>query len=119
MDKEQRMVLDLAVSYFKDVAKAKHTKSKMPSPPDVMVHGAAGTGKSNVIEQICHFGQYILSQPGDNLDHPYIIKTAFMGTAAANIGGQTLTSAFTSPSRTVTRPSLTKNGTSRGSSSKT
>ena len=97
MDNEQRMVLDLAVSYFKDVAKARRTGAKMPRPLDVMVHGAAGTGKSNVIDQICHFGQYILSQPGDNLDHPYIIKAAFMGTAAANIGGQTLTSAFNLP----------------------
>ena len=97
MDNEQRMVLDRAISYFKDVAKARRTGAKMPSPPDVMVHGAAGTGKSNIIDQICNFGQYILSQPGDNLDHPYIIKTAFMGTAAANIGGQTLTSAFNLP----------------------
>ena len=97
MDPEQRLVLDLAISYFKDVAKARHSGTKMPSPPDVMVHGAAGTGKSNVIEQICHFGQHILSMPGDNLDHPYIIKTAFMGTAAANINGQTLTSAFNLP----------------------
>ena len=97
MDSEQRKVLDRAISYFKDVAKARQTKSKMPSPPDVIVHGAAGTGKSNIIDQICHFGQYSHSKPGDNLDHPYIIKTAFMGTAAANIGGQTLTSAFNLP----------------------
>jgi hypothetical protein len=36
----------------------------------------------------------IIRSPGDNPDHPYIIKAAFTGTAAANIKGQTLYSAF-------------------------
>ena len=36
----------------------------------------------------------IVRSPGDNPDHPYIIKAAFTGTAAANINGQTLHSTF-------------------------
>ena len=35
-----------------------------------------------------------MRSPGDNIDHPYCIKTAFMGCAAANIGGQTCHSSF-------------------------
>ena len=36
----------------------------------------------------------ILRSAGDHPDHPYCIKAAFTGTAAANIKGQTLHSAF-------------------------
>ena len=36
----------------------------------------------------------ILSRSGDSPSHPYIIKAAFTGTAAANIMGQTMHSAF-------------------------
>ena len=38
--------------------------------------------------------QTILQHPGDSPEHPYILKTAFTGTAASNIGGLTLTSTF-------------------------
>ena len=36
----------------------------------------------------------ILQTVGTDIDKPYVLKTAFMGTAAANIEGQTLTSTF-------------------------
>ena len=36
----------------------------------------------------------IFRTPGDDPNHPYILKTAFTGTAAANIKGQTLHTAF-------------------------
>ena len=36
----------------------------------------------------------IFRKPGDNPSHPYMLKVAFTGTAAANIKGQTLHSAF-------------------------
>ena len=36
----------------------------------------------------------ILQQPGDSPEQPYVLKTAFTGTAASNIGGLTLTSLF-------------------------
>ena len=35
-----------------------------------------------------------LRATGDHPDHPYILRCAFAGTAAANIDGQTLHSAF-------------------------
>ena len=35
-----------------------------------------------------------MRSPGDNLDHPFVIKAAYSGSAAANIEGQTCHSAF-------------------------
>ena len=63
-------------------------------PPLLIVQGGAGTGKSTVIDVISQQMEKILRTPGDNPDHPYVIKAAFTGTAAANIKGQTLHSAF-------------------------
>ncbi|MCS5643815.1 MAG: AAA family ATPase [Dehalococcoidia bacterium] len=94
MDKDQQMVLNIAIKYFKDIARARRRGRKYPKPPHLMVHGAAGVGKSHVIETVCVWGEKILRQPGDSEDEPYILKTAFMGTAASNIGGQTLSSTF-------------------------
>ena len=52
------------------------------------------SGKSTVIDLVTKWIQSILQQPGDSPDQPYVLKTAFTGTAASNIGGQTLTSTF-------------------------
>ena len=94
MDKDQRRAVDISIKFFKDIIRAKRKGAKFPESPHLMVHGAAGVGKSHIINLVCQWAQIILHQPGDNLDHPYIIRSAFMGTAAAQIGGQTLTSAF-------------------------
>ena len=59
-----------------------------------MIQGGAGAGKSAVIDILAQRMDKILRKSGDNPDHPYIIKSAFTGTAAANIDGQTLTTAF-------------------------
>ena len=60
----------------------------------IVIQGGAGTGKSTVIDVLSQHLERIFRRPGDNPDHPYIIKAAFTGTAAANIKGQTLHSAF-------------------------
>ena len=52
------------------------------------------TGKSTIIDLGSMWAQHMLQGPGDNPDHPFVIKAAFTGTAAANIGGQTLSSTF-------------------------
>ena len=59
-----------------------------------MIQGGAGAGKSAVIDILAQRMDKILRKSGDIPDHPYIIKCAFTGTAAANIDGQTLTTAF-------------------------
>ena len=60
----------------------------------LVVQGGAGTGKSTVIDVLSQHMEHIFRTPGDNPEHPYIVKAAFTGTAAANIRGQTLHSAF-------------------------
>ena len=96
LDDEQRRVLDIGVDYAKNLVKAKNTKDGMTSTlvPFVVIQGGAGAGKSNVIDILSQRMEKILRSSGDNPNHPYIVKAAFTGTAAANIEGQTMTSAF-------------------------
>ena len=66
----------------------------MNSQELLVVQGGAGSGKSLVIDILSQQIERILRSPGDNPEHPYCLKAAFTGTAAANIKGQTLHSAF-------------------------
>ena len=59
-----------------------------------MVDGAAGSGKSCTINILKQFLKLILQKPGDNPDCPYVVLCAPTGTAAVNIKGQTLHTAF-------------------------
>ena len=93
IDEDQREVLEIGVHYAKSIVKAKKSKEKI-FPPLLIVQGGAGTGKSTVIDILSQQMEKVLRTGGDNPDHPYIIKAAFTGTAAANIKGQTLHSAF-------------------------
>ena len=47
-----------------------------------------------MIDSVAKWVQTILQHPGDSPEQPYVLKTAFTGTAASNIGGLTLTSTF-------------------------
>ena len=95
LDPYQKEVVNIGIKYFKDVVKARDNPGNPhPEAPLVMVHGGAGAGKSTSINVLAMFGEKILRKEGDSLSQPYIMKTAFTGCAAANIGGQTLCSAF-------------------------
>ena len=100
LDEEQRRVLEIGVNYAKNLVKAKNNKDGITSSkvPNLVVQGGAGVGKSRVIEILTQRMEKILwgqiNPKGDNSNHPYIVKAAFTGTAAANIEGQTMTSAF-------------------------
>jgi len=59
-----------------------------------MVHGGAGAGKSSVIHLLAKWSHHILYRSGDSEECPYVLKTAFTGTAASNIEGQTLHTSF-------------------------
>ena len=94
LDKFQREVLNVVIKFCKDVVKARRPGNKHPEPPMLMVHGGAGAGKSTVINIVAQWAQKILRKVGDSLDEPCVVKTAFCGTAASNIDGQTLHSTF-------------------------
>ena len=68
--------------------------SSKPSPPLVIVHGGAGSGKSRLINSLHNLITAILRQPGDDPNCPYVVLTSFTGAASANINGQTLHSLF-------------------------
>ena len=87
-------VLNIAVKYAKDLVKARRPGNKKPNAPLLMVHGGAGAGKSTVINVVAQWTQKIVQVAGDDINNPRVVKTAFCGTAAANIEGQTLHSAF-------------------------
>ena len=47
-----------------------------------------------MIDLVAKWATSILQRAGDSPEEPYVLKTAFTGTAASNIGGGTLTSTF-------------------------
>jgi hypothetical protein len=94
LDEDQRIVLEIGVNFARSIVKARHSQNVKIVPELLVVQGGAGTGKSTVIDVLSQHMEKIVRSPGDNPDHPYIVKAAFTGTAAANIKGQTLHSAF-------------------------
>ena len=94
LDEFQREILDRVIKYSRDIVKARRDGNTEPSPIYTMVHGGAGAGKSTVIHLLAKWSHHILSQSGDNEECPYVLKTAFTGTAASNIEGQTLHTSF-------------------------
>ena len=94
LDRFQREVLNIAVKYAKDVVKSRRVGNIPPTPIYLIGHGGAGAGKSTVIHTVSKLCHLILSKEGDDPQYPYIIKTAFTGTAASNIEGQTLHTSF-------------------------
>ena len=94
LDKFQRKAINIAVKYAKDIVKSRRNGNNPPDPFYLIGHGGAGAGKSTVIHTVAKWCQTILTKEGDDTECPYIIKTAFTGTAASNIDGQTLHSSF-------------------------
>lgn len=67
---------------------------KNPDPFHVFLTGGAGTGKSHLIRCIFHEATRILSKTADSPDSTCVLLTAPTGTAAFNIQGMTVHSAF-------------------------
>ena len=92
---EQRVVLNMVIGYCKDIVMTRSsTQSGSVEPPLIIVHGGAGTGKSFLIKILSFWVQKLLSQAGDDINSPYMIRAAPTGLAATNIDGQTVHSAF-------------------------
>ena len=94
LDPFQREVINIMVKFAKDIIKSYREGNPIPEPPNLMVHGGAGSGKTFVIKILAQWIQHILQKPGDTFNCPYVIKSAFTGTAASLIEGMTLHSAF-------------------------
>ena len=94
LDPFQRSVIDIGLQFAKDILKSERKANSLPVPPYLMVHGGAGAGKTHVIESLSEWIQIILQKSGDDIDSPYVVKTAFTGAAASLIEGMTLHSAF-------------------------
>ena len=98
LDEEQRRVVEIGVNYANNLLKFKNSKDIKDRGglkiPNLVVQGGAGSGKSCVIDVLTQRMEKILRVSGGIPSHPYIVKAAFTGTAAANIDGQTMTSAF-------------------------
>ena len=94
LDEFQVEVLNIVIKYAKDIVKARKQYNKHPVPPYLMMSGGAGAGKSTVIKLVAQWTQKILQQEGQDVDSPCVVTTAFCGTAASNVDGQTLHSSF-------------------------
>ena len=88
LDDDQSFVLEKIINYAKQYKRAVLMKVPPPQPLRLKILGSAGSGKSHLIDLICQWVELILRREGDNLDQPYIIKSAFTGTASCNIGGK-------------------------------
>ena len=98
LDMRQKEALTLALDYAKSLVVfpefSKRHFLPLPKAPLVMVHGGAGSGKSRLISSIYTLVTETLKKPGDNPDCPYVLLTAFTGSAASNVNGQTLHTTF-------------------------
>ena len=94
LDRMQRHVLSVGLKYAKGLVKARRKQNNVPTPPRMIVHGGAGSGKSCVIKPLAEWMQDILQQEGDDPDCPQVVLTSYTGAAAANINGQTIHSMF-------------------------
>ena len=98
LDEEQRRVVEIGVNYANNLLKFKNSKDIEDRGglkiPNLVVQGGGGSGKSCVIDVLTQRMEKILRALGGIPSHPYIVKAAFTGTVAANIEGQTMTSAF-------------------------
>ena len=97
LDYYQRKVIEAGINYARVLRKSLNPKNKRKKPPNIMVHGGAGCGKSTVINILKQWIHLILQRPGDNPSCPYVLVGAPTGTAAANVKGQTMHSLFSFP----------------------
>ena len=97
LDYYQKKVVSIGIRLARNIRKNEKSKTIKTMQIKLMVNGGAGCGKSTVINILKQWVHLILQKPGDNPEHPYVIVAAPTGTAAANVKGQTMHSAFAFP----------------------
>ena len=73
---------------------AEHNEHGDADPFYIFLTGGAGTGKSHTIRCIFNEVDRTISRKSENAECPVVLLVAYTGTAAYNIGGQTIHSAF-------------------------
>ena len=94
LDQFQKQILHVGVKFAQDLKIARKGRIPYPRAPFFIGHGGAGSGKSTVINVMYQYINQILRREGDNSDCPYVLLSAFTGSAASNIKGQTLHTLF-------------------------
>ena len=95
LNDKQRSTLDAITSWVqKKRLQRKYNEAKGIEPLYITVMGAAGTGKSYLIETIYQCVVREARLPGDSPDDIFCLLTAHTGAAAFNIKGGTLHSTF-------------------------
>ena len=90
LDPYQKLILNRVIRYAQDIKMARKGKIPVPEAPLLLGIGGAGSGKSTVIDVLSQYFHKILQEEGDDPDCPHILLSAFTGSAAENINGQTL-----------------------------
>lgn len=93
---EQRDTFQIVYQWCRDKS-VSHRTGNLPKPLYLFVSGGAGTGKSHLITAIYQMALRKLQREGENPDKIKVLLTAPTGTAAHNISGTTLRSAFLLP----------------------
>ena len=65
-------MIDIGLTYAKDLIKAKLGKIPFPTAPLVVVQGGAGAGKSHVIDILSQWIEITSRSSGDDPNHPYV-----------------------------------------------
>ena len=72
LDTDQRLTVDIGVSFVQKIHKHLNHKFSTSPPPLIVAHGGAGCGKSHVINLMTQWQEHILRKSGDNPNHPYV-----------------------------------------------
>ncbi len=91
---EQQRVFHKVIGHCKKITRSVHFGSQMPSPLNIIIHGGAGSGKSNLVRALTKWAEKLLRKAGDHPNKPRILVTAPTGMAASVIGGVTIHSAL-------------------------
>ena len=94
LDNWQRKVVEKGIKYARDLRKFQNGFECLPEPPNLVIIGGAGAGKSTVIECLSQWVHRILTKSGDDPNSPILLKAATTGAASTLIEGSTVHSSL-------------------------